>query len=46
MTAQAAIELELPVADLVVEDTGLDDASPAFYRHAEADARTAGGRSA
>jgi ABC-2 type transport system ATP-binding protein len=38
--------LELPVTDLAVEEAGLDEAFLAFYRQAEAEAGTAGGRSA
>jgi ABC-2 type transport system ATP-binding protein len=38
--------LELPVTDLAVEEAGLDEAFLAFYRQAEVEAGTAGGRSA
>src|SRR6266508_3309126 len=38
--------LELPVTDLAVEEAGLDEAFLAFYRQAEAEAGTVGGRSA
>jgi hypothetical protein len=51
MTAQAAIELEAlskryGPTHLAVEQAGLDEAFLAFYRQAEAEAGTAGGRSA
>ena len=57
MTAQAAIELEalskrygptvgIEDLDLEVREAGLDAAFLAFYRQAEAEAGTVGGRSA
>jgi hypothetical protein len=45
MTANAAIELELPVAGLAVDEAGLDEAFLAFYLRPGAEPGTVGGRS-
>jgi hypothetical protein len=45
MTANAALELDLPVAGLAVDEAGLDEALPASYLQPEAQAGAVGGRS-
>jgi hypothetical protein len=45
MTANAATELELPVAGLAVDEAGLDEALQAVYLRPEAEAGAVGGRS-